>query len=110
MGKAMNFPAQSRQNRKFRFLGLILFATLFIPIPSYPAIGFSAAGLENLDQNIGSCRNCQGQLDSALVAFNNTPIIQAAFTTFLPVVIRNPLPPPGGVWDTSTWDNCYWGN
>ena len=74
-----------------------------------PGAGFSAGGLENSNQYLGFYNGGHGQSKAALVVLNNFQITEIAFTTFLPVVIKNPPQPPVGVWDSSTWDNCVWG-
>jgi hypothetical protein len=83
---------------------------LEIRAPAVPGRGFWAGNSDNSNRYPGFNKGGTDQSKRVLTALNNSQVNDPAFAIFLPVVIRNPLPPPGGVWDTSTWDNCSWGN
>jgi len=100
VGNTLKFFTQGKKNGKNRIIEVIFIVTLFLPL----------SAVYNANQYLGFYNGGTAQSKAVPAALKNFQVNDPAFTTFLPVVIRNPLPPPGGVWDTSTWDNCSWGN
>jgi hypothetical protein len=85
----------TKKNGKNQVIGVICIATLFISL--------STAYGDTIYVDFGNTLNNEKLM--VLVALDNS-------TLFLPVVIKNsPEPPVGvGVWDSSAWDTCTWGN